>query len=231
MGQVSESGPPISVENKSPDSSVSLFGNSGLLTLPAKRYESGYTFTREGLEESSIASPACLVRLTNIGKVTGARQEVVLKQNEPKPMLLHGWSMALNITGGSLGCGWTERAQWLPSFDSDALDSPSLLPLSSCLSLCLCLCLLSGQGQPADYSLYSDIAFMDGSHAWGEYCPFDQTKSGEWQETFGVIDHDKPIHSVVVVLMLRWRQGSAIFDSVSLTNIGDGICGCNHLIQ
>jgi len=35
----------------------------------------------------------------------------------------------------------------------------------------------------------------------------------------------------VVVLMLRWRQGSAIFDSVSLTNIGDGICGCNHLIQ
>ncbi|UPQ97545.1 putative glycosyltransferase [Chloropicon primus] len=160
---------------------LEAYQRTGQLARRWNRYETGYAFTPEGIVESNISSPACLVKLDNIGKVAGAMQEVVLMQKEPKPLLLHGWSKALNV---------------------------------------------SGAGQPADYSLYADITFRDWTHAWGEYCPFDQDKEG-WQESFGVIDFDKPIHSVVVVLMFRWRTGAAAFDNVSLTNLGDGICGCN----
>ena len=146
-----------------------------------KPYETGYTFTREGLLESNVSSPACLAKLDNIGKVAGAAQEVVLRQREPNPLLLHGWSRALNV---------------------------------------------SGAGEPVDYSLYADITFMDWSHAWGEYAPFDQTKDG-WQRAFGVLDFGKPIYSVVVVLMFRWRTGAAVFDDVSLSSLQDGVCGCD----
>mmetsp|Transcript_8798 Transcript_8798/g.17800 ORF Transcript_8798/g.17800 Transcript_8798/m.17800 type:complete len:204 (+) Transcript_8798:2-613(+) len=160
---------------------LETYKRTGQLSKDWDRYESGYGFLREGRDgtDSPQKSGACLVKLSNIGKVAGAMQEVILNQPEPKPLLLHGWSKAFNV---------------------------------------------SGTGQPADYSIYADTTFMDGSHAWAFTVPFDQSREG-WQSAFGVLNYPKPIHSILVVLMFRWRTGAVAFDDITITNLQDGICG------
>ena len=159
---------------------LEMYKRSGQLAKEWDRYESGYTFSREGMKGANLdSSAACLVKLDNIGKVAGAMQEAIINQKEPKPLLLHGWSKALNV---------------------------------------------SGAGQSADYSLYADTTFMDGTHSWAFTIPFDQNKEG-WQEAFGILDFPKPIHSILVVLMFRWRTGAVAFDNITLTNLEAGICG------
>ena len=82
---------------------LELYRRTGQLAKDWDRYESGYGYSKEGSKdiqsETDNISSACSVTLSNIGKVGGAMQEVIVHQMEPKPLLLHGWSKALNVSG------------------------------------------------------------------------------------------------------------------------------------
>ena len=82
---------------------------------------------------------------------------------------------------------------------------------------------VAGAGDPADYSLYADILFMDGTHHWAFIVPF-RPDAGGWHQAHGIIDLPKAIHSVTVVTMLRWKTGTALFDDVMLSSVEDGVC-------
>ena len=125
------------------------------------------------------AGQAIGVELRNIGRRGGASQTVMVEQSEAKPLVLHGWSKATNVTG---------------------------------------------VGDPADYSLYADVTFKDGTHAWAFHVPFDPEVCG-WQQQFGILSFDKPVLSIYLVLMFRWRTGSVLFDDVTITNMHDAVCG------
>ena len=81
-------------------------------------------------------------------------------------------------------------------------------------------------GSSADFSLYADVLFQDGTHRWAFHIPINAVEAeSRWRYVYGILDFGKPIHAVTVVCMLRWRPGWALFDDVTLTTMEDGICG------
>ena len=67
-----------------------------------------------------------------------------------------------------------------------------------------------------DYSVYVDIRYMDGTHAWGRSAPF-RTGSHPWERAVLQITPDKPVEFTSVYLLLRGAHtGSVWFDDVSL---------------
>eukprot|EP00958_Prasinococcus_capsulatus_P018670 scaffold2200_cov413-Prasinococcus_capsulatus_cf.AAC.36 len=75
-----------------------------------------------------------------------------------------------------------------------------------------------------DYSLYADITYMDGTHVWGYNLPFKPAASHGWHQVYGVLPATKPIDSVVLVCMYRWRTGAVLFDDVCVSSLASGVC-------
>jgi len=80
-----------------------------------------------------------------------------------------------------------------------------------------------GSGAPADYSLYADITYQDGSHRWAFNVPLNPD-THEWQHVWAVIDPPKPIRIITIVTMFRWYEGSVLFDDLMLTDVKEGMC-------
>ncbi|XP_075264052.1 uncharacterized protein LOC142355923, partial [Convolutriloba macropyga] len=83
--------------------------------------------------------------------------------------------------------------------------------------------MIGGSGTPADFSIYADITYQDGTHRWAFHIPMDPD-STEWQHGWAIIDAPKPIHLVTVVTMFRWFEGTVLFDDLSLTDVNEGMC-------
>ena len=99
---------------------------------------------------------------------------------------------------------------------------------------------------PSDYSLYADITFTDGSNKWAFVVPFgdyeDEQVTGQpdggsggsgdgserdgdkWRHAYGVIDEDKAVQQITLVLMYRHREGAVMFDDVRLSPLREALC-------
>ena len=87
---------------------------------------------------------------------------------------------------------------------------------------------VSTMGRPADYSLYADVYFVDGTHQYGFVLPFDP-QVVEWQQVHGVIHAPVAILRIELFCMLRWRQGAALFDDLSVATLDVGVCSVQSL--
>jgi len=67
----------------------------------------------------------------------------------------------------------------------------------------------------ANYSLYADVVYNDGSPLYGQVAPFD-TGTHDWQAKSVTIHPEKPIHSITLHALLRYKTGRVWFDDVSL---------------
>lgn len=73
---------------------------------------------------------------------------------------------------------------------------------------------VSGSGD-ANYSLYADVVYSDGSPLYGQVAPFD-TGTHDWQSKTVTINPEKPVKSVTLHALLRYKTGKAWFDDISL---------------
>ena len=71
-------------------------------------------------------------------------------------------------------------------------------------------------GSPdADYSIYLDLVYTDGTPLWGQTAAFD-TGTHDWQKRRVVVLPEKPVKSVTVNLLLRGHGGKALFRGAEL---------------
>ncbi len=63
----------------------------------------------------------------------------------------------------------------------------------------------------ADFSLYIDLKYMDGSSLWGQKSAFDPDPEVGWQKREVVITPDKPVRSLSIYLLFRNRTGKVLF--------------------
>jgi hypothetical protein len=73
--------------------------------------------------------------------------------------------------------------------------------------------------QGADYSLYVDAVHADGSHLYAQTAKF-RTGTHDWQRAEFTIASHKPIRSLTVHCLFRYRAGRAWFDDVALVEEG-----------
>ena len=165
-----------------------------------------------------------------VGGVGGAWQNVVVAQTNPEPLVLEGWSrrLAPETFGDGNGDGTPKQRIPTPPPPSSGIKSED----------------------PSDYSLYADITFTDGSHRWAFVVPFSGGGGGGsggggddarvspseggggdgrgggagWRHAYGVIDEDKPVRHVTLVLMYRHRDGAVMFDDVRLSPLREALC-------
>jgi hypothetical protein len=80
-------------------------------------------------------------------------------------------------------------------------------------------------GKNADYSLYLDILYMDGTPQWGQLTPFN-TGTHDWEKRRVFFFPDKPIKSVHFYLLLRRHGGKAWFRDAELRELSvpEGVC-------
>ncbi|MDA3926133.1 MAG: hypothetical protein PF904_15665 [Kiritimatiellae bacterium] len=69
----------------------------------------------------------------------------------------------------------------------------------------------AGGNPNADFSIYIDLQYMDGSHLWGQTAAFDPDPSSGWQKRDVTIFPDKPIRSLSINLLFRNRSGKVYF--------------------
>lgn len=63
----------------------------------------------------------------------------------------------------------------------------------------------------ADFSLYLDLQYMDGTPLWGQVAAFDTDAEAGWHRREVIVTPDKPIKRVSVYLLCRNRAGRARF--------------------
>jgi hypothetical protein len=63
----------------------------------------------------------------------------------------------------------------------------------------------------ADFSLYLDLVYMDGTPLWGQSAAFDTDSAAGWQRREVVVTPDKPIRRVSCYLLFRSHAGRALF--------------------
>jgi hypothetical protein len=66
-----------------------------------------------------------------------------------------------------------------------------------------------------DYSLYIDLAYMDGTELWGQIAPF-ATGTHDWQKKSVTVAPEKPVKTVSFHAIFRNHTGTAWFDDFSL---------------
>jgi hypothetical protein len=66
-----------------------------------------------------------------------------------------------------------------------------------------------------NYALYADILYTDGSNLFGQIAPFD-VGTHDWQQKSVTVHPEKPIKSLTLNLLLRYKTGKAWFDDVSV---------------
>jgi hypothetical protein len=70
-------------------------------------------------------------------------------------------------------------------------------------------------GANADYALYLDLVYMDGTPLWGQTSAF-AVGTHDWQRREVVVVPEKPVRSVTVHLLLRGHAGKASFRDAEL---------------
>ncbi len=71
-------------------------------------------------------------------------------------------------------------------------------------------------GSPdADYAVYLDLVYQDGTPLWGQAAAFD-VGTGDWQERQVVVIPEKPVQRVSMYLLFRGRGGRALFRDPTL---------------
>jgi hypothetical protein len=73
--------------------------------------------------------------------------------------------------------------------------------------------------QGADYSLYVDVVYADGSHLYAQTAKF-RTGTHDWQRAELTISPQKPIRSLAIHCLFRYRVGSVWFDDLTLCEEG-----------
>src|SRR5205807_2540653 len=77
----------------------------------------------------------------------------------------------------------------------------------------------SVSGSPsADYSIYVDLTYTDGTPLWGQTGNFD-TETHGWQHVAFTITPAKPVREVTVHALFRRHRGAVWFDDVQVTEI------------
>ncbi len=73
----------------------------------------------------------------------------------------------------------------------------------------------------AEYSLYADLTFSDGTRQWGQFaaCP---TDAGGWRRVVLVLRPDRPIASVDLYCLFRNLRGTVWFDDVAVRRTEPG---------
>jgi hypothetical protein len=74
----------------------------------------------------------------------------------------------------------------------------------------------------ADYSIYADIVYTDGTPLWGSTTSFDTGTHG-WQERKLLILPDKPIRQITVYALFRNHAGSVWFDDFNVSDEGSAL--------
>ncbi|MBL7152098.1 MAG: hypothetical protein ISS79_00150 [Phycisphaerae bacterium] len=72
-----------------------------------------------------------------------------------------------------------------------------------------------GGGRNSDYSLYLDLAYMDGTPLWGQVDTF-SVGSGDWEKAQVLVFPQKPVRSVSFHMLLRRHAGKAWFRNPEL---------------
>jgi hypothetical protein len=70
----------------------------------------------------------------------------------------------------------------------------------------------------ADYSLYADLTFQDGTSLWGESAPF-RTGTHDWQQARHLITPEKPVKSIRFYALFRVHTGRVWFSDLSVGNV------------
>jgi len=73
----------------------------------------------------------------------------------------------------------------------------------------------------ADYSLYLDLVYDDGTPVWGQVAPF-QAGTHDWQEARVTFLPTRPVKELSVHLLFRNHSGKAWFREPRLTVVGSG---------
>ncbi len=68
----------------------------------------------------------------------------------------------------------------------------------------------------ADYSLYIDLTYMDGTELWGQIAPF-ATGTHDWQKRTVTVVPEKPVQVVSFHAIFRKHTGTAWFDDFAFT--------------
>jgi hypothetical protein len=63
----------------------------------------------------------------------------------------------------------------------------------------------------ADFSLYLDLLYMDGTPLWGQVASFETDAESGWHRREVVVTPDKPVRRVSCYLLMRNRAGRALF--------------------
>lgn len=73
-------------------------------------------------------------------------------------------------------------------------------------------------GSGADYSIYVDCVYQDGTPLWGTNGPFSTGTHG-WEKVSFFVTPTKPVKSLSVYLLFRSHSGKVWFDDVKLTQL------------
>jgi len=73
----------------------------------------------------------------------------------------------------------------------------------------------------ADFSLYLDLQYMDGTPLWGQVASFDTDSEAGWHRREVVVTPDKPVRRVSCYLLFRNRTGKALFKEPRLGTLTD----------
>ncbi|MCC6444607.1 MAG: hypothetical protein IT210_14265 [Armatimonadetes bacterium] len=76
-------------------------------------------------------------------------------------------------------------------------------------------------GKNADYSIYVDLVYNDGTPLWGQVAPFN-TGTHDWEFRRVIIYPAKPIREITVNGLLRSHKGTVWFDDFTLAEISGG---------
>ncbi|CEK20233.1 hypothetical protein CWRG_02766 [Chthonomonas calidirosea] len=68
---------------------------------------------------------------------------------------------------------------------------------------------------PADYAIYVDLTYNDGTPLWGQVAAF-SAGTHDWEREQLVIYPEKPVKSLTLYMLFRYHRGTVWFDDVSL---------------
>jgi len=78
-----------------------------------------------------------------------------------------------------------------------------------------------------NYSIYLDIAYTDGTSLFGQIAPF-SVGTHDWESSSVTVQPEKPIRSLTVNAIFRYRTGTVWFDDISLVE-GEAAAGAERL--
>jgi hypothetical protein len=142
-------------------------------------------------------SGARAIRAVNAGEhvMAGAAQRIVLNQEEPRPLVVRGWSLYRR-----------------PGGDSEELKTIGMTEHAG----------LSEGDRSKNYAVYVDLHFVGGGALYGQAATFDKSIEG-WQFSERIIHVPRPVLDATVYLLFRNQEGTAWFDDISVGELGTNL--------